>query len=218
MSELDRIKELMAGDEPVTWNFLGDSVTAAVWHTWGGRGFPELFHERLRELRRVLDLVINSGVSGWQLKDNAQALGRLCLQHKPDVVIITTGINDTRDREQGIAAFKSLYLDVVARIREETGAAIVIQTPNGTLPTAPDHVVEHLDAYADVVRQVAAETDSLLVDQLRVWQETSEDSTFHWIGHGCHPNAYGQRAMARTLLQHLELWGDESRLPQLLIP
>lgn len=218
MNPAQRIQERIADDEPITWSFLGDSVTAASWHTWGGRGFAELLHERLREMRRTLDLVINSGVSGWELTDNAQMLERICLQLKPDIVVITTGINDTRQRAEGIPAFKKLYLEVIERIHSEVGAEIVVQTPNGTLPTGPDHVVEHLEAYVEAVREVAAAADTMLVDQYAHWEVTDVASTFHWLGHGCHPNAYGHRAMARLLMQELGIWNDDSRTAKLLIP
>src|SRR5690625_1972750 len=77
---------LLAGPDPLTWSFVGDSVTAAGWHTWGSRGYAELFHERLRELGRVRDTVINTAVSGWRIDDIRDELEQICLRHAPDVV------------------------------------------------------------------------------------------------------------------------------------
>lgn len=161
-----RLAALAGGDRPLVWSFIGDSVTAASWHTWGARGFAELVHERLRELGRV------------------------------------------RDR----------YHELIRRIRAGSSATVVAQTPNGTLPTAPEHVVAHLDAYAGAIRAVAKEADVPLVDHHAEWAATDAGSWFHWLGHGCHPNAHGHRAMARTLLRSFGCWDPAARTGRLTIP
>ncbi len=212
------VAALSAG-RPLVWSFIGDSVTAASWHTWGGRGYPELLHERLRELGRTRDAVINTAVSGWRIEDIAADLETVSLRFRPDVVVIGTGLNDTRGGLAGVPEFCRTYRRVVERLRAETGALVVAQTPNGTLPTAPEHVVDHLGTYVDAIRTLAAELDAVLVDHARVWAATDESSTFHWLGHGCHPNAFGHRAMARTLLQAFGVWDPRtSRTCRLTIP
>ncbi|WP_299276510.1 SGNH/GDSL hydrolase family protein [uncultured Georgenia sp.] len=214
-----RARELVQAAEPRTWSFIGDSVTAASWHTWGGRGYPELFHERLRELGRVRDVVVNAAVSGWRVEDLDGDLEHVCLRHHPHAVVIGTGLNDTKGGADGVGAFVSTYRRVVERIRHTTGALVVVQTPNGTLPTAPDHVVRHLDRYVEAIRSLARDVDAVLVDHHSAWAATPQDSTFHWLGHGCHPNAYGHRAMARTLMQVLGVWDPgSSRTCRLTIP
>ncbi|EHK85625.1 SGNH/GDSL hydrolase family protein [Saccharomonospora azurea] len=205
--------------QPLVWSFVGDSVTAASWHTWGGRGLSELVQERLRETGRRRDGVVNTAVSGWRVHDLHDQLDVVCLRYHPDVVVIGTGLNDTRGGADGVGEFGRTYRDVVVRLREQTGALVVTQTPNGTLPTAPSHVVEHLDAYVAEIRAVSAELGTVLVDHDAVWQATEVDVTYHWLGHGCHPNAFGHRALARTFLQTFGLWDpDASRTCRLTIP
>lgn len=214
-----RIAETLSADRPLVWSFIGDSVTAASWHTWGGRGYPELFHERLREVGRPRDGVVNTAVSGWRIEDIAADLETVCLRYRPDVVVVGTGLNDTRGGPEGVGTFTARYAAVVERIRTEAGALVVTQTPNGTLPTGPPHTVAHRDTYATAIRDLAAELGTVLVDHARVWDETSSDSTAHWLGHGCHPNAFGHRAMARTLLQAFGIWDPVgSRTCRLTIP
>ncbi|MBL8294024.1 MAG: SGNH/GDSL hydrolase family protein, partial [Bryobacterales bacterium] len=59
------IREKLSGKEPLTWVFTGDSITHGALHTMGWRSYPEHFAERVRwELRRVRDIVINTGISG----------------------------------------------------------------------------------------------------------------------------------------------------------
>src|SRR5699024_8087509 len=178
----------------------------------------ELFHERLREIGRTRDAVVTTAVSGWQVHDLHRELELVCLRHRPDVVVIGTGLNDTKGGGAGVGAFADSYTRLITRIRDNAGALVVAQTPNGTLPTGPEHVVAHLPAYAAAIRTVAASAGAPLVDHYAVWQATATDTTFHWLGHGCHPNAYGHRAMARTLLQACGRWDPSSRTGRLTIP
>lgn len=204
---------------PMTWSFIGDSVTAAGWHTFGHRGYVELFNERLRELWRRTDIVVNAGHSGWQVEQLLADLDRIAVRFTPDVVVIGIGINDTKKGPEGTAVFADTYRRVVARLRESGVDHVVSQTPNGTLPTAPDHVVEHLEAYVAATREVSAELGTILVDHHAAWQAAPDGSWFHWLGHGCHPNAAGHRALHRELCSTLGLWDPgESRTCRLSIP
>ena len=55
--DADRLREILSGP-PVTWVFLGDSITQGVAHTHGRRGYVEHFAERVRgELGRRGDAV-----------------------------------------------------------------------------------------------------------------------------------------------------------------
>ncbi|MGO1406952.1 MAG: SGNH/GDSL hydrolase family protein [Brachybacterium sp.] len=213
------LQDRMAQDEPMTWSFIGDSVTAAGWHTFGHRGYVELVNERLRELGRRADIVINAGHSGWQVGSLQSDLPRIALRFSPDVVVIGIGINDTKNGLEGLAPFKQGYRSVVERLREAGVEHIIAQTPNGTLPTAPDHVVEHLSAYSAAIRKLADELDIPLVDHDDVWSDAPESSWFHWLGHGCHPNAAGHRVLAREIFRALNVWDPEnSRTCGLHIP
>ncbi|SEE91665.1 SGNH/GDSL hydrolase family protein [Ruania alba] len=210
--------QVLSTEAPLAWSFIGDSVTAAGWHTWGSRGYSELFHERLREVGRTRDGVVTTAVSGWQVGNLLAELDAVCLRYRPDIVLIGTGLNDTKGTTDGVHDFARRYTELVHRLRAETGALVVAQTPNDTLTTGPDHVVAHLAEYVEAIRGVAAETGAVLVDHYAVWQATEVNSVYHWLGHGCHPNAYGHRAMARTLLQACGLWDPLSRSGRLTIP
>lgn len=64
-AELAKIKALLGKPEPITWLITGDSITHGALHTHGYRSYPEHFAERVRwELRRVRDVMINTGISG----------------------------------------------------------------------------------------------------------------------------------------------------------
>ncbi|MGS2618949.1 SGNH/GDSL hydrolase family protein [Micromonospora sp. LZ34] len=207
-----------AGQAPLTWTFIGDSVTAGTWHTYGARSYPELFTERLRELGRWSDAVVNTAVSGYTVNDLDDRLERLALRFQPDIVVVGVGLNDTRHGEAGLSKFSSTYRSVIERLRAGAGSLVVVQTPNDTLPTAPEHVVQHLPRYVDAIRGVAADTAAPLVDHYAVWTNPECPAPEHWYAMGCHPGKHGHRAMARTLLGVFGAWDPTSRTGRLTIP
>ena len=92
--DADRLREILAGP-PVTWVFLGDSITQGVRHTHGRRGYVEHFAERVRgELGRRGDAVINSGVSGTTTEDLLPEFHWRAGRFAPDVVFVMFGTND----------------------------------------------------------------------------------------------------------------------------
>ena len=210
---------MLAGEEPIRWLFTGDSITEGAKHTMGWRDYVELFSERRAEMARHRDFVIKTGIGGWNIWEIARDLDWNVLQFAPHVVSINVGMNDCKGGEERLPDFRATYLDVVDRIRTETGAAIIIHTPNRSLVTGGPNRVEYLPGYVGAVREVAAETGAVLVDHYEHWQPYEENGMMHeWIGHGCHPNQYGHRAMAHLLLREIGIWDDDSRTCQLFVP
>ena len=79
------ISGLVAGTQPVTWVFAGDSITHGALYTEGWRSFPEHFAERIRwELRRSQDVVINTGVFGEKSAGLLANLEARALRFLPD--------------------------------------------------------------------------------------------------------------------------------------
>lgn len=218
MARQDQLAHVTVSRRPLTWAFIGDSVTAGTWHTYGARSYPELFAERMRELARTDDVFINTAVSGWTVRELDQHLDRIALRFSPDLVVVGIGLNDTRHGTAGLAGFSATYLRVVRAVRDGTGATVVVQTPNATLPTAPQHVVDHLPRYAERIRAVAADTGAPLVDHHAVWTDPASPAPEHWYAMGCHPGPHGHRAMARTLLRAFGAWDPASRTGRLTIP
>lgn len=215
---MSAIAPLLTRSEPTKWVFAGDSITHGALHTIGWRDYTEHFTERVRwELKRTRDVVIKTGISGWTIRHIADDLDWNVLQFKPDCVSINVGMNDCNQGETGLEAFRTTYLETIDRIHEATGAAVLLHTPNGVLPTTNEARLQHLEAYTESVRALAQQTGSLLVDHYAEWQATGMGGGIHsWMSDGCHPNEYGHRVMAFTLFHALGIWDDASlvcRLP-----
>ena len=190
MDDSTAIKDLLAGNDPVTWVFAGDSIVQASRWTDGARGYVELFAERVRyDLERTLDVVINTGVSGWRARDLAANLDRAVLRHRPDVVVIGIGTNDAKDTS--VEDFLVRLGSIIDRVRG-VGSHVALQTP---VPGP----VEAIPAFVEAVRRLAVESGAALVDHNATWQPAEP----RWYGDPTHPNAEGHRVMARTLINAL---------------
>lgn len=205
--------------EPITWVFTGDSVTQGARHTNGWRDYTELFAERWRwELKRRRDIVINTAVSNRRVSDLDDDLDHSVLRHRPDVVVLMFGLNDAALGEDGLAEFTDRYTSVLHRLRQESDALLVLQTPNDVaVSDEPRRTV--LPRYAAAVRDLATRTGAVLVDHYRAWTEVDpQDRQEYWISHGCHPNEYGHRMLARELFHALELDDPPGTLARSLLP
>ncbi|MCB5168337.1 GDSL-type esterase/lipase family protein [Streptomyces bambusae] len=191
-------------EEPMTWVATGDSITQAVLHTYGARGWVEHLHERIRwQLDRLTDIVVNTGVSAWTATDVLGSYDHLIGRFAPDVLSVSLGTNDARAGRAGLPEFHRSMREIIARTED---ARIVLHTPALTSWTGRAARAE-LPAYCEAVREIAADTGALLVDHEAHWLARFPDGAdpIAWLDDPAHPNATGHRQMADHTLRTLGL-------------
>lgn len=189
--------------EPMTWVMAGDSITQAVFHTHGERGWVEHAHERIRfQLDRLTDIVVNTGVSGWRAPGVLGSYEHLIGRFRPDVLSISLGTNDARAGLAGLDEFREAMHTIIAKTRSDhEGVQIALHTPALVNLAGRDERGEQ-PAYCQAVREIAAETDSLLVDHEAHWLARFPDAEpLAWLDDPIHPNAAGHLAMANHTLR-----------------
>jgi lysophospholipase L1-like esterase len=194
------------GSAPVTWVFVGDSITHGSSHTHGRRSFVEHFAERTRtELGRVGDVVINTGISGDRTADVLAGFDARVRRFHPDVVVVLLGTNDSVEGPGGRDGFRARLSRIVSRVRD-LGAVPVLQTPPPADPAAArGH--DDLGAYVDLVRDVAGSHDVVLVDHYAHWLEAGDGGPPDaWLDDPIHPNGLGHLEMARTIFRRLHVF------------
>ncbi|MFI9365783.1 SGNH/GDSL hydrolase family protein [Kitasatospora sp. NPDC053057] len=190
-------------DNPMTWVMAGDSITQAVYHTHGARGWVEHVQERVCwQLDRLTDVVVNTGVSAWRATDVLGAYDFVIGRFAPDVLSLSLGTNDARAGLDGLAEYRDAMREI---IRRSAGAQIVLHTPlvvshSGRAPRA------EMPAYCQAVRELAAETGALLVDHEAHWLAAFPDGeAIPWLDDPAHPNAVGHLQLANHTLRTLGL-------------
>lgn len=195
-----RLDALVTGP-PITWVFAGDSITQAVVHTHGERGYVEHVCEVVRHgAGRAGDAVVNSGVSGWTAADLLPEFHWRIGRFAPDVVFLMFGTNDCRSGADAVREFRYNLDQILGRSRD-TGAVVVLQTPPAVL-VAQDEGGLHaaFDDYVDAVRALAADRGAMLVDHAAQWAQQGPDVLAARMDDPIHPGPEGHRALARTVL------------------
>lgn len=209
LSSLQCLRERVRDQQPILWNFLGDSITHGALHTWGWRDYVELFEERVRwQLARADDVVIKTAYSGYTVPATLSALERRCIRFQPDVVGIMLGVNDANLGMDNLPAFAEGYLELIRRIRAETPALVFVQTPN-RLDTANSAARgECIAAYAEEVRRVARTAGVPCCDHYAAWEAWEahmQYESYYLRNDPFHPNAFGHLLFANTLLEWIGL-------------
>jgi lysophospholipase L1-like esterase len=212
---------------------LGDSTTAPYdWAPQVKRVYASCLPETLA-IHGIHVEVVNAGIGDTT---TAQALARLdrdVRSHKPDVVIVQFGINDSWiDADEGKTLprlTRTQYGDnlrTIIGILRRDGAQPVLMTPNsmrwldpyyirvfqehpGLLDTRASRGIDKLlDVYAEDVRSVAHEQSVPLVDIFAAFEDRDK-ITGHSIneilleGDGIHPNQAGQDLVCSLLSKRL---------------
>jgi len=216
-SGVEGIKDLLAGKEPVAWVFTGDSITHGALHTKGWRSYPEHFAERMRwELKRMRDIVINTGISGDKTDGLLADFDWRVLHLKPDVVSIMLGMNDCTLGEVGRELFRKNLTGLVNKVKT-AGAIPLLNTPN-TVYLKNAETRGDLPAYAQVVRDVALGTKAVLVDHYAHWEKSKPDqeALLKWLeDQSIHPGVFGHREFAKLIFTGLGIYDEKSPTCQL---
>lgn len=207
--DLQRIKQLLAGKDPLKWVFLGDSITQGAKHTFGYRSYPEIFGERVRwELKRVRDIIINTAISGNSSADLVQDFNWRAEQFSPSVVFLMIGTNDASTKKNISPDQFQENLNRLVRAIRKLGAIPVLQTPNPILTDkAPDRA--RLAEYVERLYVVTRAEHCLLIDHYSRWQQQmkADPIVFHqWLNDELHPNGRGHHEIAQQIFRDLDIY------------
>jgi lysophospholipase L1-like esterase len=213
---------------------LGDSTTASA-KDWAPE-IQEVYADCLpRQLRSagIQAHVYNAGIGDTTTRDAVERLDRDVRAHRPDIVIVQFGINDSWiDVDLGSTTprlTRAEYrnnLRMIVRVLESDGARVVLMTPNpmrwadpyyikafeqhpGLLDTADERGINQLlQQYASDVRAIAASEHVALVDVYRAFEAYGEQpgrsvNDLLLRGDGIHPNQSGQALVCRLLAGQL---------------
>ena len=195
--------------------FLGDSITEE------GRtlelGFLNLIEETLDANKFN---IIGKGISGDKVSDLLVRYEEDVLAQDPDIVFIYIGINDvwhTYDVGKGsdIDFYEKGLRKIITDIKRKN-AKIILCTPTviGELVTFKDTVEikrdQELDAFSGVVRNLASEFNTELLDLRTIFKDyiIQNNKTNDYQGFltddGVHLNDFGNQLIAEKMLEYIK--------------
>ena len=147
MKIIDKIeqksKNLFSGDIP-TIAFLGDSVTQGCFEIYLNeeKKIQTVFdgeHAYHRYLSKIFGMlypnapvnIINAGISGGSIRKGYERLEKDVLRFSPDLVVVSFGLNDATDFEEGLPEYKE-YLSKIYDKVQERGIELIFLTENMT--------------------------------------------------------------------------------------
>ena len=223
---------------PVCIVAFGDSTTA-VW----SKEIEKAYSQRLTEalaLQSIKAEVINSGISGETTADGRARFDRDVRRHRPDLVIIQFGINDSWiDADLGKTEPRLTREQYRRNLRymietlKGDGAKVILATPN-PMRWSDEYkkmfsvgkplldvndirgINRLLDLYADDVRRIAREENVRLVDVHKRFEDygtvRKQNVSDLLLSDGIHPNDKGHALIAGLLMEQiLFLLGVENK-------
>lgn len=182
---------------------FGDSITGIYYHTGGLRAWPEMLGLALQRLYPDHPLlVVNAGQSGDSTPGALARLDAQVLSHKPDLVVVMFGMNDCA--RLALDEYRANLRQIVSRLRAG-GAETILCTPNA-IADATSRSPEKLAAFAQTVREVAAELHVPLVDFYAAFsaiRAQDERAAVRLMSDSIHPNMNGHQLFAELLAREI---------------
>ena len=191
--------------------FQGDSITDAGRDRRNfrdmGNGYPKYAVENIKAAHPEAEFdFINLGISGnrtCQLFDRLYADG---IAFQPDVISILIGINDIWHRYLGgkIATtdeqIETNYRAILARLRKETNAKIVMLSPYLLDCEDKDEIREDLERILPVIRRLADEFADVYIPLDKLFEEAlkTQPEPMFYSGDGVHPNDNGSAFIGKA--------------------
>lgn len=213
-----RLMELLNRKEPVTWLFMGDSITHGALWTFGYKDYVECFIQYMKQsFHRHKDIFVNTAVSGATIPSTLNRLESRLKPYQPDIIYVKLGANDVVNYTA--AEYKENLKIMLRHLHEhEKEALIILSTP--TPSNIGDETNMRMKEYIFVLNELAEEYPNLLfIDQYsklnaylsehpEMWQK---EYTF-FTDEVLHLGANGQLFMFYNLVQQLGLIKQDSPL------
>lgn len=222
LSQIQRKIREKADDKtkPLTWMFMGDSITHGAEWTYDHDSITQLFEKYLKEdLERTDDIVINTAVSSATTGETLDNIARRLETYHPDIVSVMLGTNDSNSSSISVEQYKQNMKVILEKIRAvNPEALIIIRTPT---PTSSTNHKNNLEAgYLAACKQVADEDGNVLyIDQYTQWD--IELDTFPYLygasyhyGNNLHPGVAGHLILAKQFISECGL-NTDTKIPNL---
>jgi acyl-CoA thioesterase-1 len=173
--------------------FLGDSIT-------DGNTLAELVHQAFADAGETPPACINAGVASDTAALMLKRLDRDVLPHRPDLVLLSAGINDVL-RKVDPADYEKDVTAVAERLKKEKiGLLILTTTILGPKHEAEDKKLADFNA---VLRRVAAKYDCKVAEVYEQMSRARSAGRDLLEADNVHLNFAGYRLMARAVLDAL---------------
>jgi acyl-CoA thioesterase-1 len=180
---------------------FGDSIAAGGEATTEALQFQSRFVEHLKKKHPTANITLENGSTGGdRTYEGIARLEEKVLTRNPDLVLVAFGMNDHNIGGTPLPAFKENLKQIISRIREKTGAEVILLS---TFPPHPDwHFGSHqMEKYAEATVESAKENGVAYADVFSVWEKVlKRKDASSLLGNNInHPNDFGHWLYLKAL-------------------
>lgn len=183
--------------EPSTILFLGDSTTEQNGTTNGQLNHVGLLTAFLKEKYGEIVTVINAGISGQNITQMLERLQKDVLSHKPDLVIVCSGINDQGGTYKiSLSEFEKNYSLLIEEIISQNTTDLILRTTNVVMNAATSSEV---DIFNEKARALSIKYNLGLFDLFKLMEKDIAEGKISvatkgpFLNDSVHPNEIGHR-------------------------
>lgn len=197
---MNKIMEKIKNKQPLTIAFLGDSVTQGCFELCvaDGKNFEPVYRpweSYSKKLQKILEYcisdtainILNYGISG---DTAAMGLARIdeMLYHKPDMVVVCFGLNDSTKDMGGIQEYQDSLGKIFEKLR---GIHTIFMTPNMTNSRVDEFEMNAemialmeetakrqnngvMDEYMECARQICGKYKVVVCDCYKIWKDMEQ--------------------------------------------
>jgi lysophospholipase L1-like esterase len=195
--------------------FIGDSITDAgrARPVGEGNGLGGGYVAQVQALLTAVypqlhTRVLNTGISGNQVRHLRDRWQTDVLDLKPDWLSIMIGTNDVWRQFDKIEAptlpdaFESIYADLIERTKPTVRGGLVLLTPFYIQPDRSEPMRARMDEYGAIVARLARKYDARFVDTQAAYDKALRAVPYDVLaGDRVHPSAAGHALLARGFLK-----------------
>ena len=169
----------------------------------------DCFELAIKQKYNRIHTCINTGIGGDTSRGLLERFEEDATLYKPHMVFITIGGNDGNPTKNIDATEFRANLKELHRRFEAMGCGVVFQTYYAPDPDScePERL-KNIYHYMDIVRETAAETNSMLIDHLLRWERLRvkhHDIYINLMRDGLHVNERGNKVMGVDIARHLNI-------------
>ncbi|WP_096438779.1 SGNH/GDSL hydrolase family protein [Alteribacter populi] len=196
--------------------FIGDSITdcGRLEDQDGlGYGYVRLLHDYLVTTYPSTSFqIVNVGISGNRIIDLAERWQSDVIDHQPDFVSISIGINDVwrqldRPEMEQVTPeeYHQIYVELLTKVRGQTNAKIFLMEPTIIGEDTDSTGNKMLLDYVEIVNKVAEQFEETVIPTHKAFNQYLQSKANHQLTtDSVHMNSMGNMLIATTWLRAVE--------------